>query len=145
MLGRIPATLARAHAHARHFPRPFWILLFGDVFQSLGFGLIMPYLTLYPTETIGVSPALAGVLLALFSLGAFAGTPLGGVGSDRMGRRPVMLAGLAGSGAAALVFGFASDVWLVGAMIVVWGIFSSLFDPAASAFVADVAPARAAH
>jgi len=100
----------------------------------------MPYLTLYLTEEIGTSAALAGVLLALFSIGACAGTPLGGVGSDRLGRRPVMIAGLAGSGAAAVVFGFASDVWLVGAMIVVWGIFSSLFDPAASAYVADVAP-----
>ena len=74
----------------------------------------MPYLTLYLTEEIGTSAALAGVLLALFSIGAFAGTPLGGVGSDRLGRRPVMIAGLAGSGAAAVVFGFASDVWLVG-------------------------------
>src|SRR3990172_2911208 len=100
----------------------------------------MPYLTLYLTEEIGTSPALAGVLLALFSIGAFAGTPLGGVGSGRLGGRPVMIAGLAGSGAAAVVFGFASDVWLVGAMIVVWGIISSLFDPAASAYVADVAP-----
>ena len=71
---------------------------------------------------------------------SFAGTPLGGVGSDRLGRRPVMLASLAGSGAAALVFGFASDVWLVGAMIVAWGVVSSLFDPAASAYVAGVAP-----
>jgi MFS family permease len=136
----VPRTVARARAHAALFPRGFWILLSGDVFQSLGFGLIMPYLTLYLTSTIGASPAQAGVLLALFTLGAFAGTPLGGVLSDRAGRRPVMLVGLAGSGAAALAFGLAGDLWAVAALIVVWAVFSSLFDPAASGYVADVAP-----
>jgi len=84
--GPSPRAFARARAQASRFPRGFWVLLFGDVFQSLGFGLIMPYLTLYLTEEIGTSAALAGVLLALFSIGAFAGTPLGGVavgeGSD---------------------------------------------------------------
>lgn len=133
-----PSAIARARSHARRFPRDFWVLLSGDVFQSLGFGLVVPYLTLYLTEVIGTSAAVAGILLALFSLGALAGTPLGGVLSDRLGRRPVMLAGLVGSGVAALAFGLASDVWLVAALIVVWAVFSSLFDPAASAYIADV-------
>jgi len=103
-----------ARAHAAQFPRPFWILLSGDVFQSLGFGLLMPYLTLYLTEVIDASPALAGVLLALFSLGALAGTPLGGVGSDRLGRRPVCLPAWRAAAPRPSSSGFASDVWLVG-------------------------------
>jgi MFS family permease len=110
----------------------------GDVFQSLGFGLVTPYLTLYLTNEIGVSPAVAGILLATFTIGAFAGTPLGGVGSDRLGRRPVMIVGLAGSGAAAIAFGLVDGLWPVVALIVAWGVFSSLFDPAAAGYVADV-------
>lgn len=110
----------------------------GDVFQSLGYGLIGPYLALYLTNTIGLSPALAGILLAAFTIGSLVGTPLGGVLSDRIGRRPVMIVGLVGSGIAAIAFGLASGAWPVAILIVAWGVFASLFDPAASAYIADV-------
>ncbi len=138
MLRLVPDAVARARARAGLFPRGFWVLLAGDVFQSLGFGLVTPYLTLYLTDTIGASPALAGVLLATFTLGAIPATPLGGLLSDRLGRRPVMLVGLAGQGVVGVAFALASDVPVVAVLIVGWAIFSSLFDPAAQGYIADV-------
>ena len=71
-------------------------------------------------------------------IGALVGTPLGGVLSDRIGRRPVMIVGLLGSGIAAIAFGLASGAWPIAVLIVAWGVFASLFDPAAGAYIADV-------
>jgi MFS family permease len=131
-------ALGRARAGARRFPRGFWTLIAGDVLQSFAFGLVTPYLTLYLTRTIGVSASLAGVLLATFTVGALAGTPLGGVMSDRLGRRPVMIAGLAGTGVAAVAFALVDGPWPIAVLIVAWGVSSSLFDPAAAGYIADV-------
>jgi MFS family permease len=139
--GKAPDAVTAARGRARRFPRSLWVLLAGDAFQSLGFGLVTPYLTLYLTDTIGASPAVAGILLAAFSLGAIPATPLGGILSDRLGRRPVMLTGLAGQGVVAIAFALVSGVWPVAILIVGWAVFSSLFDPAAQGYIADaVAP-----
>ena len=114
------------------------MLVVGEGLESLSFGLILPYLALYLTDTIGASAGEAGVVLALWSLVALGATPLGGVLSDRVGRRPVMLGALAGSALAAIAFGFATTVWVAGALVVVWALFSSAFDPTSSAYVSDV-------
>ena len=77
-------------------------------------------------------------MLALWSVVALGATPLGGVLADRIGRRPVMAAGLAGGAVAAVLFGLASNLWTVAVLIAVWALFTSMFDPAASAYVIDV-------
>lgn len=138
MAGRQSDRLARARSHARRFPRPFWILVGGDAIESFAYGLVVPYFALYVTDTIGASPAQAGWVMAIWSAVALGGTPLGGVLADRLGRRPVMIAGLAGAGVASIAFGLANGLWAVAVLIVLWAAFSSVFDPAASAYVADV-------
>jgi MFS family permease len=129
---------ARVRSHAKRFPRSFWILLVGDALESFSFGVVLPYFALYLTETIGASPAEAGVVLALWSFVALGATPLGGLLADRLGRRPVMLVSVAGAAVAAILFAVVSGLWAVAVLVVVWGLFSSLFDPAAAAYVADV-------
>ena len=114
------------------------MLLAGDALESFAFGLVLPYLALYLTGTIGITPAQTGIVLALWSVVALGATPLGGVLADRLGRRPVMAVSLVGGAAAVILFGLATSIWMVAALILVWAAFSSLFDPAASAFVADV-------
>jgi ACDE family multidrug resistance protein len=57
-------------------------------------------------RTFGVSPDVAGMLLAVFTLPGLVLTPLGGYLADRVGRRGVLVGSLllfAGAGAAALV------------------------------------------
>jgi MFS family permease len=114
------------------------VLISGEAVQSLGVGLFLPYVTIYMVKTIGASHEVTGVILALWSLTALAGNPLGGVLADRLGRRPVIIAGLAGAAVCSIGFGVASSVWLVAALIVLWSLFESIFNPAAAAFVADV-------
>ena len=110
----------------------------GESIQALGFGLIVPYLSLYLTDTVGTSPARAGLVLAVWSAFALVGQPLGGVLADRIGRRPVIIAGLAVSAVSTLAFATASSVWAAAAITIPWALGNSLFEPAAAALVGDV-------
>jgi multidrug resistance protein len=56
---------------------------------------------------------MVGILVASFSVAQLAASPVWGRVSDRYGRRPVLLVGLAASAIAYVVFGFASALWLL--------------------------------
>src|SRR5579862_846124 len=69
-----------------------FIIVFIDL---LGFAIVLPLLPRYG-EVLHASPMVNGLLLASFSAMQFIFAPLWGRLSDRVGRRPVLLAGLAG-------------------------------------------------
>src|SRR5439155_10198408 len=84
------------------------LIVFLVVFiDLLGFGIVLPLLPLYATELLEPvfpGPAykmtrgvLLGALMASFSLMQFVFAPIWGRISDRRGRRPILLLGLAGS------------------------------------------------
>ncbi len=107
------------------------LVIFLAVFiDLLGFGMVLPLLPLYANEFAAVlgidknSPQmgwLLGALMASFSAMQFLFAPLWGRLSDRIGRRPVLLIGLAGSAVCYALFGLAtvwkSVVWLFVARI----------------------------
>ena len=75
-------------------------VLFFIVFLDLiGFGMIVPVLPFY-AEHLGIAPSLVILVFGLYSLGQLIGAPLWGTLSDRMGRRPILLATLAANAAA---------------------------------------------
>src|SRR5436305_15053543 len=70
-------------------------ILFRIVFVDLvGFGLIIPLLPFY-AERFGASPQVVTQLLAIFSLMSMIAAPLWGRLSDRISRRPVLMASVA--------------------------------------------------
>jgi MFS family permease len=133
-----PESAARVRSLAERFPRAFWVLLAGEGVQSLGFGIAVPFIALYLTNTVGISPAQTGVSVAAWSLTGVLGQPLGGLLSDRLGRRPVMLVGLAGAGITSVAYGLVGTFWQVIAVTVAWALFNTVFRPAAAAYLADV-------
>src|SRR5207247_4501223 len=68
-------------------------------------------------------------------------SPLWGRISDRYGRRPVLLIGLAASSLAYLIFGFATSLWLLFACRLVQG-FGGGTTGVAQAYVADTMPSH---
>jgi MFS family permease len=140
MFPLVSEQVARARSYAARYPRAYWILLSGEVVQSVGFGMAVPFIAIYLTETIGASATGAGAVLALWALVGLFGQPIGGMLADRLGRRPVVLAGLATAGVAAVAWAIAGDVWTVAGLTVLWGVGNAVFEPAAGAIVADVAP-----
>ncbi|MBL0060976.1 MAG: MFS transporter [bacterium] len=112
-------------------------ILFLTIFVDLlGFGLIIPALPFY-AESFGASYITIGLLSASYSLMHFLFSPLWGRLSDRIGRRPVMLIGLAGSALAFLMFGLSSTLVMLFAARILAGILSSATLPTAQAYIAD--------
>src|SRR6266851_5244580 len=86
----------------------------------LGFGIVLPLLPLYAKDLLlPIMPAeeqrqwrglVLGLLMSSFSAMQFLFAPIWGRISDRIGRRPILLLGLAGSVVFYALFGLASDL-----------------------------------
>ncbi len=111
---------------------------------NIGFGITLPVLAFY-TERLalaeGASSSSAamhvGFLTSVYALMQLIFAPLWGRFSDRVGRKPLLLLGIAGYAIAQVLFGIASNLWLLYAARIVGGIFSAAAFPAAAAYVTD--------
>ena len=89
------------------------LIVFLVVFVDLlGFGIVLPLLPRFAEDYLAdasnsVKGAVVGGLLSAFSLMQFLLSPVWGRVSDRVGRRPVLILGLAGSTAAYALFAYA--------------------------------------
>lgn len=83
-----------------------WLTVFVD---QLGFGIVVPFLPLYAAQ-YGASAFEAGLLLATYSAAQMLVSARWGRLSDRIGRRPVIVAAAAGGAAGFLVLGAASSL-----------------------------------
>ncbi len=114
-------------------------ILFFIVFIDLvGFGLVIPLLPFYAAR-FTASPLQMTMLFATYSLMSMATAPFWGRLSDRVGRRPVLIASMA---AAALAYGWlalASRLWMVFAARAFAGACAGNI-AAAQAYIADVTP-----
>ena len=72
----------------------------------IGFGMILPFLTFYAQE-FQATPLQIGLLFSSYSLTQLLCAPLLGRLSDRVGRRPVLLASIAGSAVCYVIFALA--------------------------------------
>ncbi len=114
-------------------------ILFLIVFVDLvGFGLVIPLLPFY-AERFGASPQQVTLLVAVFSLMSMLAAPLWGRLSDRIGRRPVLMASMAAAALAYLWLGFATSLWMLFAARALAGICAGNI-AAAQAYIADVTP-----
>ncbi|MDX1948397.1 MAG: MFS transporter [Pirellulaceae bacterium] len=117
------------------------LVIFLTVFiDLLGFGMVLPLLPIY-AKTFGVDKHgwQIGVLMASFSAMTFLFSPLWGRLSDRIGRRPVLLIGLAGSALFYFLFGLAT-VWKSLAWLFITRIGAGIAAatlPTAQAYIAD--------
>ena len=111
--------------------------LFLIVFVDLvGFGLVIPLLPFYAVR-FAASPQEVTALLAIYSLAQLVSAPLWGRLSDRVGRRPVLLASLTASALAYLWLGEASALWMLFAARAFAGACAGNI-AAAQAYIADI-------
>lgn len=119
--------------------RRFWALL-GVVFVFTLGNSTDAFLLLRAAQ-LGVPVALAPILWAVLHVVKTAsGTP-GGSLSDRVGRRPVLIAGWLWYAAIYFLFAMASQAWHAWALFAAYGIFFGLTEGAERALVADIVPA----
>ncbi len=115
-------------------------VLMATVFvDMIGFTMVLPLLPFYATE-LGAKPWQVGALVATYAFAALVMAPLWGRASDRVGRRPLILAGLLGSGIAYVLFGLSHTLWLLFASRFVQGAGSGGITGVVQAYVADTVP-----
>ena len=121
-------------------PRGYWLLWAGTLINRLG-GFVAPFLTLYLTGQRGVLISQAALMISLLGAGSFISQLTGGELTDRLGRRPMMLASFFVTPVFMLLLGFARSLWMIAGCTFLLGFFTDLYRPAVSAAVADlVAP-----
>lgn len=114
-------------------------VVFVTVFLDLvGFGIVIPLLPLYG-QRFGAGPVAAAWLLAIYSLMQFFFAPGWGRLSDRVGRRPVLLIGLAGSALSYLAFGLGGSLAVLFLARAAGGMMGATIG-VAQAYIADVTP-----
>ena len=114
-------------------------ILFLIVFIDLiGFGVVIPLLPYYALH-FSASPLEVTLMMACYSFAQFFSSPLLGRLSDRLGRRPVLLASLACSVLSYLWLGFADALWMLFAARLLAGAGAGNI-AAAQAYITDVTP-----
>jgi MFS transporter, DHA1 family, tetracycline resistance protein len=114
-------------------------ILFLIVFIDLvGFGLVIPLLPYY-AQRFTASPLQMTLLFAIYSLMSMMTAPLWGRLSDRIGRRPVLMASMAAAALAYLALAFATGLWMLFAARAFAGACAGNI-AAAQAYIADVTP-----
>jgi multidrug resistance protein len=80
--------------------------------DMIGLMMVVPVLPLY-AQSMNADPTTIGLLAASFPVAQLASSPVWGRLSDRIGRRPALLAGLTASAVAYVIFGFAASLWVL--------------------------------
>lgn len=110
------------------------------VFVSmLGVGNIVPFLPIYASQ-MGASGLMLGIIFSSFSASRSVVMPYIGILTDRYGRKPFIVTGLAGSACVALVMIAAATPWQLAVARMGHGFFAAMILPVCMALLADATP-----
>ncbi len=127
-------------AGERLLTRNFWLLGLADLayFTSVGVSLLALPLTV--TGPIGSDEAGAGLAFGAFGVTALICRPFAGRLSDRLGRRPLLIAGALGCGVGMVLMPYVDSLALVVSLRLLQGVAEAAFFVAGFALLADLAP-----
>lgn len=120
-------------------PRTVRVLLAGSFVNKAG-TFILPYLTLVLSRELHLTARQVALLLFAYAAGSLVSILVGGVLTDRLGRRHTLLLSLFGSGALAVALAAAPSVPLFVGLLVALGFLADLYRPASSAVISDALP-----
>lgn len=114
------------------------LLMSVQFFVYLGFGIIIPILPEVIVQQ-GYSEIHVGGLITIYALASFFTAPLWGRLSDRIGRKKLILAGLAGFSLSFFLFSlFLDNLTLLYLSRIIGGLFSGALYTAVTGYVADI-------
>jgi MFS family permease len=119
------------------FPPGYWWLWTSTLVNRLG-TFVVPFLTIYLTTQRGYSAAHAGLVVAIYGIGASLGALLGGELTDRAGRRATMAGAQLAAALTAAVFGLVTGPIAIVVLAFLFGVSSSASRPAVAAMIADI-------
>ncbi|MEV4754525.1 MFS transporter [Micromonospora sp. NPDC049559] len=135
-MGKITGNLARS---LTGFPNGFWWLWTSTLINRLG-TFVFPFLALYLTSALGYTATHAGLVLAIYGVGASLGALVGGELSDRVGRRATMGGAQVVTAVTTAAMGFVTAPAAIAVLAFIVGASASASRPAISAMIVDVVP-----
>ncbi len=123
-------------------PRALWVLAAATFVNRSG-TMFLPFLVLYLTKGLGITPPLAGGIFALFGFGALVAGPFAGRFADRYGPVRMMRLSLAVSGALLLLVPFARSAAAIAVLTLLISSAGEAFRPASLSVISHlVGPER---
>ena len=130
-------------SHKAGGARPLAVLIAVATVDMMGLMMVAPLMPFYALR-FNAPEWMVGPLISAFAVAQLVSSPIWGRVSDRRGRRPALLIGLAGAGFAFLIFGFATSLWMLFLSRIVQGLGGGTTG-VAQAYVTDtMAPAERA-
>ena len=124
---------------------PALVVVLASTFTvSLGYGIVLPLLPYFlerflPQASNAAASWHIGMLAGAYMFAVFLSAPLWGYLSDRIGRRRVILLGLAGYALTLVLLGLSRSLWFAYLMRALAGAYIAAVVPVASAFVSETA------
>lgn len=116
--------------------RNLFILSFTLVVATFGFGVIIPIIPFY-MESLGAGGTELGLLVASYAVMRLIFAPIWGSVSDKVGRKPILMIGILGYGITMVLFGLATELWMLFAARILSGVLSSATSPTTMAYIGD--------
>ncbi|MFP8961966.1 MFS transporter [Streptomyces nanhaiensis] len=129
-------------ARARTFDRGVRLLMVNQFTINLGFYMLMPYLAQHLSGTLGLAAWAVGLVLGVRNFSQQGMFFFGGTLADRLGYKPMIIAGLALRIAAFAVLGLVDSLPALLAASAAVGLAGALFNPASRAYLAHDAGER---
>ncbi len=111
-------------------------------FRSMAQAGLLMFLPLYLAIELQVSPILMGLTLMVMQIGGLIAGPIAGILSDRIGRRPVVMAGLSVTTVIIVAITFIGDTTIFIAGISVLGFALFAVRPVIHSWMMDIVPPR---
>jgi MFS family permease len=132
------AARSKIEVNLVQFPRRYWNYLVATAL--FGIGNSSNAFLILQTRDVGVPLGITILIYAAFNLvAALISYPAGAL-SDRWGRRNILLAAIAVFFAAYLGFALTRNVFLIGALFVVYGLYQGAFRAVGKALASDLVP-----
>ncbi|MFV0429361.1 MAG: MFS transporter [Arachnia sp.] len=148
----LPARAVVLPTAAHRPPRPFREVIADVRYQAactialgqgwVSFGIRNALIPIFVTEVLLLSTAWTGIAFALAAFAQTAALGPAGQASDRIGRRPIMIASGIVTGIAALAVPFSGNIWVLIAVLSGYGIGAAMQGTAPTASVGDVTRGR---
>ena len=124
----------------RGSPRAFKVLVASALIENIAFGLVLPLLSIYSVEVLGIQETLSGLVLAGYTITGIPAVIIGGMLADKIGRRVVLLISLSLMSITFMSYMFATGFLSLIVIVLADSFVGSLYMPAANAMIADVIP-----
>lgn len=125
----------------KKLPREMWIIAGGTLINRTG-TMVLPFLALYLTTKINLSPDKAGFIITFYGIGALVTAPFVGKLADKIGAFLIMKLSLFFGGILLLFYPFFHGYAQIMIITVLWAIVNEAFRPANMSLISRVVSAE---